>query len=124
MVSDGQNENATQAYKAMRPYLLEDSNVDLDAIISRLGIAGNVTLCKFLHTAKACIQEDNFDGLCKCIKDREILLKGTGRAKTAHPSEFNPAAWFGGGLLEYRFPNAQTILRDIFEGEVVGNAES
>ena len=124
MVSDGQNENATQAYEEMKPYLLEDSNVDLDAIISRLGIAGNVALCKFLNTAKTCIQEDNFEGLCKCIKDREILLKGTGRAKTAHPGEFDPTAWFGGGLLEYRFPNTQTILRDIFEGEVTDNAES
>ena len=83
-----------------------------------------VSLCKFLNTAKICIQEGNFEGLCKCIKDREILLKGTGRAKTAHPGEFDHTAWFGGGLLEYRFPNAQTILKDIFEGEVTDNAES
>ena len=52
------------------------------------------------------------------------MLKGTGRAKTAHPGEFDVNAWFGGYYLDYRFPNAMTIIRDIFEGEVTDDAES
>ena len=124
LVSDGKNDNANETYEELRPHFAEDGNVNLDAIIARLGIGANGALCKFLFTAKTCILNDDFDGLCKCIKDREILLKGTGRAKTAHPGEFDPNAWFGGYYLDYRFPNAQTILRDIFEGEVADNVES
>lgn len=124
IASDGKNEDASKTYEMLRPHFAEEGKVDLDAIIARLGIASNVALSKFLYTTKACILNDDFDGLCKCIKDREILLKGTGRAKTAHPGEFDPNAWFGGFYLDYRFPNAKTILRDIFECEVTDNAES
>ena len=53
----------------------------------------------------------------KVIKTREIMLKGQSRAKTAHPGEFNPNDWIGGGELDYRFNNAKTIIRDIFESE-------
>ena len=124
IVSDSKNIVANQEYEQLQPYLFEEAQVDLDAIISRLGISSNVALCKFLRTAQRLILEDDFDGLCKCIKDREVLLKGTSRAKTAHPGEFDPTAWFGGAYLDYRLYNAQTILRDIFEGEVNVDAES
>ena len=124
IVSDSKNVVANQEYEQLQPYLFKEAQVDLDAIISRLGIGSNIALCKFLRTAQRLILEDDFDGLCKCIKDREVLLKGTSRAKTAHPGEFDPTAWFGGAYLDYRFYNAQTILRDIFEGEVNVDAES
>ena len=124
IASEGKNEAANREYQRLHPHFSEDGKVDLDAIFLRLGIGGNAALCKFLRTAQSCILEDDFDGLCKCIKDREILLKGTGRAKTAHPGEFDVNAWFGGYYLDYRFPNAMTIIRDIFEGEVMDDAES
>ena len=59
----------------------------------------------------------DIEGLKKHIKSREVLLKGTNRAKTTHPGEFNPDEWIGGGELDYRFYNAKTIIRDIFESE-------
>ena len=62
--------------------------------------------------------------LGKHIKAREILLKGANRAKTAHPGEFNPDAWIGGAELDYRFNNAKTIIRDIFESEGKVDAQS
>ena len=123
IVSDGKNEDANATYDALRPYLREEASVDLDAVISRLGIEANIALCKFLRAAKEHILNDDFDSLCKCIKDREILLKGTGRAKTAHPGEFDTNAWFGGFYLDYRFSNAKTIMNDIYEGEVAENVE-
>ena len=123
IVSDGKNEDANATYDALRPYLREEASVDLDAVISRLGIEANIALCKFLRAAKEHILNDDFDSLCKCIKNREILLKGTGRAKTAHPGEFDTNAWFGGFYLDYRFSNAKTIMNDIYEGEVAENVE-
>lgn len=124
IISDGKNEIANGEYERLRPLFEEEASVDLERVISRLALAGNGALCNFLRTAQQCILADDFDGLCKCIKDREILLKGSGRAKTAHPGEFDVNAWFGGYYLDYRFPNARTILKDIFEGEVTDNAES
>ena len=124
IVSDGKNDLANKEYEHLRPDFADEASVDLDAIITRLGISSNVALCKFLRSAQGYILADDFPGLCKCIKEREVLLKGVGRAKTAHPGEFDPNAWFGGAYLDYRFYNAQTILRDIFEGEVTGDAES
>ena len=123
IVSDGKNELANREFERLHPDFADEASVDLDAIITRLGIGGNVALCKFLRAAQGFILADDFAGLCKCIKDREILLKGAGRAKTAHPGEFDPNAWFGGKYLDYRFSNAQIILTDIFEGEVTGHAE-
>ena len=124
IISDGKNEIANGEYERLRPLFEEEASVDLEQVISRLSLAGNGALCNFLRTSQQCILTGDFDGLCKCIKDREILLKGSGRAKTAHPGEFDEDAWFGGYYLDYRFPNARTILKDIFEGEVTDNAES
>lgn len=124
ITSDHKNEVANSEYERMRPHFVQEASVDLNKVISRLELAGNTVLCKFLHTAQDCILADDFEGLCKCIQDQEILLKGTGRAKTAHPGEFDANAWFGGYYLDYRFPNARTILQDIFEGEMNDDAES
>ena len=124
ITSDHKNETANSEYERLHPVFKEEAGVDLDKVISRLGIAGNVPLCNFLRTAQHSILSDDFDSLCKCIKDQEVLLKGTGRAKTAHPGEFDVDAWFGGYYLDYRFTNAKTILRDIFEGEVTEDVES
>lgn len=124
IISDGKNEIANGEYERLRPLFEEEASVDLEQVISRLSLAGNGALCNFLRTAQQNILADDFESLCKCIKDREILLKGSGRAKTAHPGEFDADAWFGGYYLDYRFPNARTILKDIFEGEVTDDAES
>ena len=124
IISDGKNEIANGEYERLRPLFEEEASVDLKQVISRLSLAGNGALCNFLRTAQQNILADDFESLCKCIKDREILLKGSGRAKTAHPGEFDVDAWFGGYYLDYRFPNARTILKDIFEGEVTDDAES
>ena len=124
IISDGKNEVANGEYERLRPLFEEEASVDLEQIISRLSLAGNGALCSFLRAAQQNILTNDFEGLCKCIKDREILLKGSGRAKTAHPGEFDVEAWFGGYYLDYRFPNARAILKDIFEGEVTDDAES
>ena len=62
------------------------------------------------------MKNSDLEGLKTEIKRRERELKSS-RAKTLHPGEFDQKAWFGGGELDYRFGNARTIIRDIFESE-------
>ena len=85
--------------------------------MERLGIFHNPLLRKFLKQAQENMLSGNIEELKKCIVSREIQLKGTSRAKSAHPGEFNPEDWLGGGQLDYRFYNARTILRDIMMKE-------
>jgi len=59
----------------------------------------------------------DLDGLKQEIVRREDQLKGSARAKTRHPEQFDHSQWYGGKALDYRFSNARTILRDIFESE-------
>ena len=79
-------------------------------------------LLKFLNKAKEYMISGDMESLIKCIKNREINLKGQSRAKTSHPGEFDPDGWLGGGTLDYRFSNAKVIIRDIFESEVAADA--
>ena len=67
-------------------------------------------------TASSAMQHGNVDGMIVEIKRRERDLKQS-RAKTLHAGEFNPDDWYGGGELDYRFPNARVLIRDIFESE-------
>lgn len=124
IVSDSKNEEANSEYARLRPLFPEEASVDLDRVFTRLALFGKSALCNFLRSAQRSILADDFEGLCKCIKDQEILLKGSGRAKTAHPGEYRPDTWFCGDYLDYRFPNARSIMMDIFEGEVTKDAES
>ena len=116
MLSAGQNETANQIFEEEKERYSQYAEVHLDAIFERLSIQ-DPHLRRFLQIAQGAIKEKNFDGLKTCIRSREIFLKGEGRAKTAHPGEFDPTVWIGGAKLDYRFTNARTILRDIFEGE-------
>ena len=103
------------SYKAQAD-LQDLAAVDLDSIFARLGIIRNVRLCTFLRKSQSLMKEADLEGMKTEIKRRERDLKGS-RSKTLHPGEFDPNAWFGGGLLDYRFGNAKVILNDIFESE-------
>lgn len=116
IVSDGKNEAAETEWQIQTERLPELTGVDLESIFSRLDIRGNVFLCRFLLKAQELMRHGDLEGLKVEIKRRERELKQS-RAKTMHPGEFDPSAWFGGGLLDYRFGNAKVIIRDIFESE-------
>ena len=92
------------------------ANVDIDVIMSKLYIY-KTDLKNFLKQLQTCMLNSDIDGMKKTIKAREVMLKGANRAKTAHPGEFNNEEWYGGKELDYRFYNAKTIIRDIFESE-------
>ncbi len=117
MVSDGRNEAAVQSVQDLEKDFPDIADIDVDAILTRLSIDNNPALRTFLKSAQGCMKRNDTDGLKKCIKSREIALKGQSRAKTCHPGQFDNV-WLGGGELDYRFGNAKMIVRDIFESEV------
>lgn len=113
IVSDGKNDLANDEFERQREELDEIADINIDDIMERLGIFNNPLLRKFLKQAQHCMISENVEELKKCIVSREVQLKGTNRAKTTHPGEFNPDEWLGGGELDYRFYNAKTILSDV-----------
>ncbi len=116
IVSDGLNEVANTEWANLESNLSIRADIDLDRVFSRLRIYGNADLCSFLRKSQSLMKDGNVDSLKAEIKRRERYLKDS-RAKTMHPGEFDPNAWFGGGQLDYRFGNAKVILSDIFESE-------
>ena len=71
----------------------------------------------FLLAAQNAMRIRDEEELKRQIKERERSIKGESRSKCYHAGTFDAEAWFGGGYLDYRFPNARTIISDIFEGE-------
>ena len=116
VVSEGKNERANAFWDEMEADLTDLASIDLERIFTRLSITRNTRLCTFLQKSQSLMKDVNLEGMKTEIKRRERELKGS-RSKTLHPGEFDPNAWFGGGLLDYRINNAKIIIRDIFESE-------
>lgn len=116
IVSNGENEEANNEWRKIELNLSTLANIDINAIYSRLGIT-NPLLLRFLLTSQEQMKSRDIEGLKETIIKREVHLKGVSRAKTKHAGEFKTDVWFGGKKLDYRFPDAQTIINDIFEGE-------
>lgn len=123
VLSDEKNEEANETLDILFEDFQFYADIDVDDIFVRLGI-NNISLYRFVSRAKEYMNAKDLEGLKKLIKNREIELKGTGRARTCHPGEFDETEWFGGYALDYRFSNAKVIIRDIFESEGIVDAES
>ena len=123
IISDGHNVQANDIFEDLKEVMAELANIDIDLIFTKLYIY-KTDLKNFIKKLQECMRNNNVEEMKKAIKAREIMLKGQSRAKTAHPGEFNPNDWIGGGELDYRFNNAKTIIRDIFESEGLIYAES
>ena len=117
IISDGQNEAANDELERLKPDFKKSANIDVDFILNKLEVFTNPLLKKFLKQSQELMSAGDIEGLKKCITNREVQLKGTNRAKTTHPGEFDVNEWIGGGELDYRFYNARTIVRDVFESE-------
>ena len=123
IISDGQNVQANDIFEELKETMAELAEIDIDLIFAKLYIY-KTDLKNFIKKLQNCMCNNDVEEMKKVIKAREIMLKGQNRAKTAHPGEFNPNDWIGGGELDYRFNNAKTIIRDIFESEGLIYAES
>ena len=123
IISDGQNDEANNVFEKLKEVLELLADIDVDLIFTKLYIY-KPDLKNFIKKLQECMRNNDVEEMKKIIKAREIMLKGSNRAKTAHPGEFNPNEWIGGRELDYRFFNAKRILRDIFESEGLINVES
>ena len=123
IISDGQNVQANDIFEELKAEMAERADIDIELIFTKLYIY-KTDLKNFIKKLQECMRNNDVEEMKKVIKAREIMLKGQSRAKTAHPGEFNPNDWIGGGELDYRFFNAKRILRDIFESEGLIDAES
>lgn len=122
VLSDGENKEANERFEEYKPFLEEIAGLDLDAIIARTGAKRNTGMCIFLQNCKKAMTDKDIEKLKRLITQREIMLKGSGRARTAHHGNFDTTAWFGGERLEYRFSNARLLISDIFAEEEGDNA--
>ena len=127
IVSAGKNEEANEEWKRLQPFLREYSTkLHLKKIFGRLNLYGHISLYNFLSKAQqlmrtGLIQAEDYEKMKEIIVSREVLLKGSSRAKTKHPGEVDPNIWFGGKGLDYRFKrNGIVIVKDIFESELGG----
>ena len=117
MLPIGQNEAANDELERLKPDFKKSANIDVDFILNKLEVFTNPLLKKFLKQSQELMSAGDIEGLKKCITNREVQLKGTNRAKTTHPGEFDVNEWIGGGELDYRFYNARTIVRDVLPPE-------
>lgn len=124
VLSDGKNEDANEIFEELRPELKSIAAIDLEAVFERTMAQRNPLMCKFLRDAKTAMMGDNVSDLKKLVEDRERFLKGAGRARCAHPGEFDETVWFGGKRLNYRFGNARILMADIHAGEEESYAKS
>ena len=88
VLSDGNNEEANEIFDDLYSDIKDIANIDLDEIFNRTSAYRNPMMCKFLRDSKRAVLEDNISELKKIISRREIFLKGSGRARCAHPGEF------------------------------------
>lgn len=116
VLSDEKNEEANEALDNYRSEMKNIANIDLEAVFACTDAWKNPMMCKFLLTAKSEMLDENISGLKKIVENREVFLKGSGRARCAHPGEFDNTEWFGGYKLNYRFDNAIKIMNDIYTG--------
>jgi len=120
IVFDGENERAVSNWELYAKDLKRRSEVDLKAIFNRLAIR-NLKLRSFLLRSQEAIRDGNIDVLDDLIRSREIVLKGTKRAKTNRVGEFKGQSWIGIDRLDYRYTPTKRIVRDIMNAEVVRN---
>ncbi|NMA72993.1 MAG: hypothetical protein GX963_02280 [Bacteroidales bacterium] len=124
VLSDEKNEDANRIFEELHAEWNQIVSIELESIFERTGAQRNPLMCKFLRDAKTAMTHDDVLTLKTLVGNREKMLKGTGRARCAHPGEFDRTAWFGGGRLGYRFNNAKTLMADIYAGEEASYVKS
>jgi hypothetical protein len=115
MLSRNENQEARDSWKKFTPNIIQNASLDLDAILARLHIS-NPGLSSFLKGMQKDMLAKDTHSLDARIRQREISIKSESRAKLGRAGTYAPETWIGGRMLEYRFANAMTILRDIFAG--------
>ena len=116
VLSDEKNEDANEALDDCRSEIKNIANIDLEAVFACTEAWKNPMMSRFLLAARKAMLDENILELKKIVENREVFLKGRGRARCANPKKFDSAEWFGGHKLNYRFDNAIKIMKDIYMG--------
>ena len=116
MLSEGENDTASDAWESLSSELDRRTKVDLLAVFSELKLQNPATFY-FLSNIQKAFKEKDIDRADVLIGRRERELKGINRAKLSRTKEFDHSKWVGGGKLDYRFSNARRIVNDIYAGE-------
>lgn len=117
VISQGKNESANRIIDELRPDLKQYSEIDIESIFFRLGIS-NSGLKTFLFDSKKTMAIGDIENLKMLVTKREKSIKGPSRAKTMNAGTFEENKWFGGTYLDYRFPQAKQLIKEILDGEV------
>jgi len=93
---------------------MDYARIDLNLIFPFLG--RNMKLHRFLCECQLAMQQNDIEKLDQLVLIREIDLKGKSRSKLNNREDFDYKGWVGISKLQYRLPNAQRLLKDIFDG--------
>ena len=113
---DGKNERANDEFSKIKKDAANIADIDINFIMNHLGV-NNRFLKDFLNKSKDFMQDNDFEGLKNVLMDRERFLKGENRSRLYDPGKYKEDEWFAGTYLDYRYSNAKTIIKDIFESE-------
>lgn len=114
ILSKGESDYVQKMWGKWHVGIKEHASIDLNLLFPLLG--RNMKLNRFLIDCQREMQNDDIERLDQLIKNREIDLKSKSRSKLYNRDDFTYKGWVGISKLQYRLPNAQRLLKDIFDG--------
>ncbi|PKN74135.1 MAG: hypothetical protein CVU50_00760 [Candidatus Cloacimonetes bacterium HGW-Cloacimonetes-3] len=114
ILSKGESSDILKKWNEWHVGIMDHASIDLNLILPLLGRNGK--LFRFLTECKNAMQLDEIKRLDQLVLNREIDLKGKTRSKLYNREDFAYNGWVGISKLQYRLPNAQRLLKDIFDG--------
>lgn len=114
ILSKGESDDVLEKWDSWHVGIMDHARIDLNLIFPLLG--RNMKLRNFLCECQLAMQQDDIIKLDQLVLDREIELKGKTRSKLNNRDDFAYNGWVGISKLQYRLPNAQRLLKDIFDG--------
>ncbi len=114
ILSKGERDDVLEKWDRWHVGIMDYARIDLNLIFPFLG--GNMKLHSFLCECQLAMQQNDIEKLDQLVLIREIDLKGKSRSKLNNREDFDYKGWVGISKLQYRLPNAQRLLKDIFDG--------
>lgn len=114
ILSKGESNDILAKWDRWHAGIMEHARIDLNLIFPLLG--RNMKLRRFLYECQLAMQRDDIKRLDQLVLDREIDLKSKSRSKLNNRDDFTYKGWVGISKLQYRLPNAQRLIKDIFDG--------
>lgn len=119
ILSKGESSDILKKWNEWHVGIMEHASIDLNLLFRLLG--RNMKLNRFLTDCQLAMQKDDIERLDHLVMNREIDIKSKSRSKLYNRDDFTYKGWVGISKLQYRLPNAQKLLKDIFDGLVAVN---